>query len=256
MSPTDRTQYREAVAQIAAKAKAKLPEQVNGRIEKAVALVLSGDVLWTSDGGAEVGSGTDALSTHRVRGTSCSCDDSQYGRAPQGFCKHVLAVMIYTRVHQEMAARSTPEETETEVLLPEPMEPWSDNDPEGEAVESPPAPEPPAEGVPSLDPHYVTFLHGKPFVRYMGLLAMAHAKGLVSLKATFISVTADMALAEAEAVFADGTTYVESADSTPANVPAHIKPHYPRMALTRSKARCLRDALNISMTALEEVEGE
>ena len=44
--------------------------------------------------------------------------------------------------------------------------------------------------------------------------------------------------------------------NAPQNVPQHIRPHYPRMALTRAKARVLRDALNISITALEEVDGE
>ena len=69
---------------------------------------------------------------------------------------------------------------------------------------------------------------------------MAHARGLVSLKARFLSVTADS----------------DCADSTPGNVPPHMKPHFPRMALTCCNARCLRDVLNIGITALEELEGE
>jgi hypothetical protein len=104
----------------------------------------------------------------------------------------------------------------------------------------------------ALKPHIV-FLHGKPFVQYAGLLALAHERGLVSLKASFISVTAELALAEAEAVFADGKTFGECADATPQNVGPKIKAHYARMALTRSKARCLRDALNIGICALEEL---
>jgi hypothetical protein len=85
---------------------------------------------------------------------------------------------------------------------------------------------------------------------------MAHTKGLVSLKARFISVTPELALAEAEAVFADGQTYSECADSTPGNVPAHIRPHFPRMSLARAKARALRDALNVSTVAIEELGEE
>ena len=56
------------------------------------------------------------------------------------------------------------------------------------------------------------------------------------------------------ATFADGRTFEESADATPGNVNAKIRPHFPRMALTRSKARALRDALNINLVAVEELE--
>ena len=106
----ERTHYRALVAEIAAKAKAKLPE-CNGRVDKAVALVLAGDVdAQEGDGSWRVGSCTDPLVTHRVQGTSCSCDDSQYGRAPRGLCKHVLAVMIQMRT-QELLPQSTTVET-------------------------------------------------------------------------------------------------------------------------------------------------
>jgi len=37
----------------------------------------------------------------------------------------------------------------------------------------------------------------------------------------------------------DGRTFEESADATPANVNAKVRVHYPRMALTRAKARAL-----------------
>jgi hypothetical protein len=119
----ERTAYRALVADVAARAKAKLPE-CNGRVDKAVALVLAGDVeAQAGDGSWRVGSCTDPLTTHRVQGTSCSCEDSQYGRAPRGLCKHVLAVMMQMRVQallpqapavewppdEELAAESTPE---------------------------------------------------------------------------------------------------------------------------------------------------
>jgi hypothetical protein len=103
---------------------------------------------------------------------------------------------------------------------------------------------------------FIVELHGKQFVTFGGLLAMAHERGLVSLKADFIAVTAELALAHAVATFQDGRIFEESADATPANVNARVKVHYPRMALTRAKARALRDARNISMVAVEELEGE
>ena len=123
-------------------------------------------------------------------------------------------------------------------------------------AEAPVPAQPEAPGLPeSLKPYVVT-LHGKWFVQYTGLLLLAHERGLVSLKAHFISVTPELALAEAEATFADGKTYGECADATPGNVGATVKAHYPRMALTRAKSRTLRDALQIGIAALEELADE
>jgi hypothetical protein len=90
--------------------------------------------------------------------------------------------------------------------------------------------------------------------RSLPYLAMAHERGLVSLKAEFMTVTAELALASATATFADGKTFTEAADATPKNVNRQVAPHFPRCAITRAKARALRDALNISMIAIEEVE--
>ena len=52
---TDRQTFRETVAAVADKAKAKLPEQVNGRIEAAARLVINGDVEPLEDGSIKVG---------------------------------------------------------------------------------------------------------------------------------------------------------------------------------------------------------
>jgi hypothetical protein len=97
-------------------------------------------------------------------------------------------------------------------------------------------------------------LHGKQFILYHGLLFLAHQRGLMSLAASFTHVDTEVALAQATAVFADGRSYTEAADSTPGNVGAQVKPHWRRMALVRAKARCLRDALAVSICSLEEVE--
>jgi hypothetical protein len=103
---------------------------------------------------------------------------------------------------------------------------------------------------------FIVHLHGKPFVQYAEFLFLAHERGLVSLKAYFISITAESALAEAEATFTDGKTYGECADSTPQNVGATVKAHFPRIALTRAKACVLCDALKIGIAALDKLDGE
>jgi hypothetical protein len=101
---------------------------------------------------------------------------------------------------------------------------------------------------------FLTEIHGRQFVQYAGLLALAHEKGLVNLSAHFISVSETLALAEATAEFADGKLFMECADATPGNVGPTVRAHYPRIALTRAKARALRDALNISVCSVEELE--
>jgi len=109
---TDRQQYRALVAEIAQKAKDKLP-QCNGRVEKAVALVLQGDVTLHADGTATVCSATDPTRRYEL-GTPhegyCTCKD--WEAAPQHLCKHRLGAMIALRVKQalppEPDANTTP----------------------------------------------------------------------------------------------------------------------------------------------------
>ena len=100
---------------------------------------------------------------------------------------------------------------------------------------------------------WLTHIHGKAFIRYEGLLALAHDQGLLELGATFVSVTGDLALAWAWARFTDGRTFWEAGDATPGNVHPQVRSHFARVALTRAKARTLRDALNIGMVAVEEL---
>jgi hypothetical protein len=91
-------------------------------------------------------------------------------------------------------------------------------------------------------------------VRYADLLAMVNKRGLQKLEATFITVTDALAVAQVTATFTDGHHFTESGDATPDNVHFDVRPHFARLALTRAKARALRDALNISMCAVEELE--
>lgn len=101
---------------------------------------------------------------------------------------------------------------------------------------------------------WIKKIHGRDFIQYEGLLAMAHEQGLIEMHAEFVSVTETLALAFAFAKFKDGREFWESSDATPQNVHAQVRAHYPRIALTRAKARALRDALNIGTVAVEELD--
>jgi hypothetical protein len=217
---TTRETFRLAVADVATKAKNVLPEAVNGRVEAAVKLVLAGDVLPQDDGSIHVDS-SDPARYYVLQGPTCTCTDFTQGKAPEGWCKHRIAAGIEKRVRELLPAPAS--EPEASAAIPD-----------------------------TLTPHML-FLHGKPFVQYAGLLQVAHERGLVSLTTKIEFHSADLVLASATATFADGRSFTEWADATPSNVKAHVRPHFPRMALTRAKARCLRDALSIGVTALEEL---
>ena len=108
----------------------------------------------------------------------------------------------------------------------------------------------------ALHAQYLQLIDGKPFVKYAGLLTLAHAQGLQQLDAWFTGVSDTLAVAHATATFRDGRRFSESGEATPENVGRRVRPHFARLALTRAKARCLRDALNIALCAVEELGEE
>jgi hypothetical protein len=212
--------WREAVSAVAEKAKAALPDS-HGRIDKAVALVLAGDVTLLGDGTARVASATDPQRTYIVNG-SCNCSD--YDRAPDHQCKHRLAYGILRRS-------------------------W----PIAKAALDAHNPAPAAVEPAAIPPQHVVHIQGKPFVKFAGLLQMAHERGLVSLTAEWTSNSDELSLAHAVATFSDGRRFEESGDATPANTNRKVAVHFRRVALTRAKARALRDALGVDLVAVEEL---
>lgn len=89
-----RAAWRAAVAEIAEKAKATLP-QCNGRVDKAVAIVLNGDVELLADGKAKVASQSNGTTQYFVVNGECQCKD--YPKAPSQWCKHRIAAGIHKR---------------------------------------------------------------------------------------------------------------------------------------------------------------
>jgi hypothetical protein len=77
--------WREAVAEIADKAKAKLPE-CSGRVDSAVKIVLAGDVELLADGTAKIASQSNGTTAYHVVNGHCDCKD--FAKAPHSFCKH------------------------------------------------------------------------------------------------------------------------------------------------------------------------
>ncbi len=115
---TDRQQFRAVVAEVAERAKAILPTQVNGRIEAACKLVLSHDVTPQEDGSIHVGSSTDPAKVYRLVGTTCECQDFQHGKAPQGWCQHRIAAGIQKRVTELLPHEPAPAPPPTHTEAP------------------------------------------------------------------------------------------------------------------------------------------
>jgi hypothetical protein len=100
---------------------------------------------------------------------------------------------------------------------------------------------------------------GRRFVLYAGLLEEAHARGLRSIETELLQVphaeNGEVAIARAVVRTEEGK-FSGIGDASPGNVSRAIAPHIIRMAETRAKARALRDAINVGVTALEELGDE
>jgi hypothetical protein len=217
------------------------PERL-GAIARAHAAIIEGHVVPLDDGGGKVLS-DDQHTWYHTNGT-CSCAAGNFQKP----CKHLSAWRLYTRVAEKYATHCAALWHEVQGERP-----YVDQD-EGGAVVRPPYQGLDTAAVdPKVPKEYLKMILGKPFILYRGLLAMAHEAGLTELHADFLSVTAELVTAKAMAVFADGRRFSESADATPSNVGPAVQEHFARVALTRAKARALRDALNVGICSLEEL---
>jgi hypothetical protein len=97
-----RQAWREAVAEMAEKARTKLPE-CSGRVDSAVKIVLAGDVKLQADGTARVASPSKSQTVYHVANGVCSCQD--FAKAPHRFCTHRLAAAITRRAQELIKAK-------------------------------------------------------------------------------------------------------------------------------------------------------
>lgn len=106
---------------------------------------------------------------------------------------------------------------------------------------------------------YIINRLGKDFVLYEGLLDQAHQEGLKRVATMLLQVPSgengNVAIVSAEVETSKGV-FAGIGDASPDNVNRTIAPHLIRMAETRAKARALRDAVNVGVTAVEELGGD
>jgi hypothetical protein len=152
---------------------------------------------------------------------SCTCGDFAKGSKadPQFTCKHILSVLQC--------------ETDTE---------------KARYLE---------KALPKLDPRFIVQIDNQDFVKYAGLLDLAHQKKLTNLEADIVQYpTQDnerTAICKAHAKTAFGESFIDFGDANPTNCNAKVARHLIRMASTRAKARALRDLTNVGITCLEEL---
>ncbi len=103
---------------------------------------------------------------------------------------------------------------------------------------------------------FIVNRQGKDFVVYAGLLDQAHREGLKRITTKLVQAPLDengrLAICYAEVETEKGL-FSGIGDASPDNVGRMIATHIVRMAETRAKARALRDAINVGVTALEEL---
>jgi SWIM zinc finger len=76
--------------------------QCGGRVDKAVAIVLNGDVELQADGTARVASQSNGTTKYFVVNGECSCPD--FAKASSGWCKHRIAAGLAKRVAARVKA--------------------------------------------------------------------------------------------------------------------------------------------------------
>jgi hypothetical protein len=108
----------------------------------------------------------------------------------------------------------------------------------------------------TIDPRFITHRGDREFVLYAGLLDMAHREGLRRITTKLVQVPSaengQLAIVWAE-VETNRGAFTGIGDASPDNVGRMVALHTIRMAETRAKARALRDAINVGVTALEEL---
>ncbi|HEY3375110.1 MAG TPA: hypothetical protein VGK02_08625 [Candidatus Aquicultor sp.] len=103
---------------------------------------------------------------------------------------------------------------------------------------------------------FIKKIQGKDFVLFEGLLEMAHAAGLKRVETQLLQApTKDNGMLAIVRAVIETEKGIFSAlgDASPESAERPMQPHLVRLADTRAIARAMRLAVNVGMTALEEI---
>lgn len=103
---------------------------------------------------------------------------------------------------------------------------------------------------------FVKKIQGKDFVLFEGLLEMAHAAGLKRVETQLLQAPHkdnDMLAIVRAVIETDSGVFSALGDASPESAERPMQPHLVRLADTRAIARAMRIAVNVGMTAVEEI---
>lgn len=104
---------------------------------------------------------------------------------------------------------------------------------------------------------FIIQLKGRDYPLWAGVLDAATRAGLKSLRTTIVQIPTSenkgLAIVTARAEFEDGRVFEDVGDCSPQSTSPHLVAASIRLASTRAKGRCLRDAINVGQTMFEEL---
>ena len=110
---------------------------------------------------------------------------------------------------------------------------------------------------PKLDERWVIDIDGNQFVKYAGLLDLAHQKGIAQIEVEPLQLpdksNGNFAICRATVTSKIGESFTDIGDANSQNCNAKVGKHLLRLASTRAIARALRTFTNIGLTCLEEL---
>lgn len=113
---------------------------------------------------------------------------------------------------------------------------------------------------PKIDERFIEIIEGREFIKFGGLLHLAHEKGISRIETEIIqlptSENGNSAIIRAVVESKEGDLFSGIGDCSPANCHPKVQKHLIRIAETRAIARCLKLHVDSPFTCLEELADE
>ncbi len=113
---------------------------------------------------------------------------------------------------------------------------------------------------PKVDPRFIEVIEGREFIKFGGLLHLAHEKGIAGISTDIIQLpnqeNGQTAIIKATVETPEGNIFSGIGDCSPANCHPRVSKHLIRIAETRAVARSLKLMVDSPYTCREELADE